>query len=368
MQIQAAVFREPGVPFSIETLNLGSPRKGEVLVKVKAVGVCHSDWHLMTGATKHPVPVVPGHEGAGIVTEVGEGVKGLEVGDHVALNWAPACGSCFYCDRARPNLCATYVEPIWAGTMLDGTTRLKTAEGNPVFHFSALACFAEHCVVPEQCCVTIPKDIPLEIAALIGCAVTTGVGSVLNTAQVEPGSTVVVFGVGGVGLSTVLGAKLAGAAKIIAVDPLKSRLDLARDLGATETLLAHEDVVSQVKSLTEGRGADYVFEAAGVPYVQEMCLNAARPGGTIVFSGISPMGSATNLPGSVIVRQEKTIKGSYYGTAHAPRDFVKYAQAFSDGKLALDKLITNRYPLEQINEAYADMLSGRSARGMIVFP
>lgn len=365
MQIQAAVFREPGRPFSIEELTLDEPREGEVRVRVRAAGICHSDWHLMTGATKHPVPVVPGHEGAGVVEAVGPGVTGVVVGDHVALNWAPSCGSCFYCEKGRPNLCATYVEPIWAGTMLDGTTRLRTLDGEDVYHFSALACFAEACIVPVQCCVPFPKSIPMPIAAVIGCAVTTGVGSVLNTAKVEPGALVVVIGVGGVGLSTVMGARMAGAGLIIAIDPLPERRQAAIDLGADHAFESAS--VAEIRALTEGRGADYVFEAAGIPALQELSLELARPGGVIVFSGISAMGSATNLPGSVIVRQEKTVMGSYYGTSHAARDFVDYAKAYEDGRLALDRLVTRTYPLDQINEAYADMLSGATARGVIVF-
>lgn len=365
--VRAAVFRQAGIPFSVEDLHLEAPKSGEVLVRVKAVGICHSDWHLMTGATSHPVPVVPGHEGAGVIEAVGLGVEGLAVGDHVALNWAPSCGSCFFCAKGRPSLCGTYVEPIWAGTMLDGTTRLTTSAGEPVYHFSALACFAEACVVPHQCCVKLPDSVPFPIAAVIGCAVTTGVGSVLNTAQVEAGSTVAVFGAGGVGLSTVMGARLAGAAKIIAIDPLASRRQAALDMGADYALESGSGALAEVRRLTEGRGADYVFEAAGIPSVQEQCLEAARPGGTIVFSGISPMGSATNLPGSVIVRQEKTIMGSYYGTAHAPRDFVRYADEFAAGRLPLDRLITRSYALDEINGAHADMLSGATARGVIEF-
>jgi len=362
--VRAAVFREPGVPFSIEELNLAEPRSGEVRVRVKAVGICHSDWHLMTGATKHPVPVVPGHEGAGIVEAVGPDVTGLAPGDHVALNWAPSCGACFYCEKGRPSLCGTYVEPIWAGTMLDGTTRFSTSDGDPVFHFSALACFAEACVVPQQCCVKMPTAVPFPIAAVIGCAVTTGVGSVLNTAGVEPGSSVAVYGVGGVGLSTVMGAKMAGATTIIAVDPLPERRQAAIELGAHHAFAAGSP--EEIRAVTQDRGADYVFEAAGIPAVQELCLEVARPGGMVVLSGISPMGSGTNLPGSVIVRQEKTIMGSYYGTAHAPRDFIRYADAYRSGELPLDRLISRTYSLDQINEAYADMLSGATSRGVIV--
>src|SRR5471032_2297191 len=206
MQIRGALLRGVHQPFSIERLELEPPQKGEVLVGMKATGVCHSDWHIVTGATPHPLPVVPGHEGAGVVESIGPGVSSVKVGDHVALNWAPSCGRCFYCLRGKQSLCTAYVEPIWAGTMMDGTTRLSI-DGEPVYHFSALACFAEKAVVPEVCCVPLPKAIPFNVAALIGCAVTTGVGAVLNTAKVPPGCSVAVFGAGGVGLSIVMGAR-----------------------------------------------------------------------------------------------------------------------------------------------------------------
>ena len=366
MKIQAAVFYEPGVPFQVETLDLAAPRAGEVLVKVAAVGVCHSDWHLMTGATKHPLPVVPGHEGAGLVAGVGPGVDRVALGDHVALNWAPNCGKCFYCLNDRPSLCAAYVGPLWAGVMLDGSTRLSK-DGQPVYHFSALACFAEYCVVPQECCVPFSHDVPLNVAALIGCAVTTGVGAVLNTARVKPGSSVAVFGAGGVGLSIIMGAHLAGASRIIAVDKAPAKLEMARTFGATDALLGGPQVNDAIRGLTGRRGADYVFEAVGIPALQEQCLDAARPGGVIVLAGISPMGSGTNLPGAIITRQEKTIMGTYYGSANTARDFPLYGDLYLRGQLPLDRLVSKTYPLQQINEAYADMLSGETGRGVIVF-
>jgi S-(hydroxymethyl)glutathione dehydrogenase / alcohol dehydrogenase len=366
MKIKAAVFREPGVAFSIEALDLADPRDGEVLVRVSAVGVCHSDWHLMTGATQHPVPVVPGHEGAGVVEAVGPGVARVQPGDHVALNWAPNCGTCFYCLNERPSLCGTYVGPLWAGVMLDGSTRLSQ-QGQPVYHFSALACFAEYCVVPQECCVPFDKAVPLPVAALIGCAVTTGVGAVLNTARVKPGSSVAVFGAGGVGLSAIMGAALAGASRIIAVDRTEAKQRLALELGATDALIAGPGVNDEIRALTGGRGADYVVEAIGLPAVQEQCLDAVRPGGTLVLAGISPMGSGTNLPGAVLTRQEKTVMGSYYGSANTARDFPLYGELFLRGKLPLDRMVSKTYALEQINEAYADMLSGEMGRGVIVF-
>lgn len=363
MKIRAAVLHEVGAPFSVHEVDLESPRAGEVLVKVQTVGVCHSDWHLVTGDTKHPLPLVAGHEGAGIVEAIGDGVSKVSVGDLVALNWAPNCGSCFYCTNGRPSLCETYVGPIWAGTMLDGTTRLSL-NGQRLYHYSALACFAEYCVVPEPCCVPMPEGTKAEIAAIIGCAVTTGVGSVLNTAKVSAGASVMVIGAGGVGLSTVLGAKLAGASEISVIDPLESRGRAALELGANKSYTSYKSYQSENENQ---RGPDYVFEAVGKPDLQELALEIVRPGGTVVFSGLSPNDSSTNLPGAKLVRQEKTVMGSYYGTANTARDFPLYANLWREGKLPLEKLISHRYPLEKINQAYADMLDGTSRRGVIVF-
>jgi S-(hydroxymethyl)glutathione dehydrogenase/alcohol dehydrogenase len=365
MRVRAALFTEPHRPFQIETLDLEPPHAGEVLLKVAAAGVCHSDWHLMTGATRHAVPVVPGHEGAGVVEAIGAGVTRVKPGDRVALNWAPNCGGCFYCLNDRPNLCAAYLKPLWAGTMLDGTTRLS-CNGQPVYHFSTLACFADHTVVPQECCVPLPREVPLTVAALIGCAVTTGVGAVLNTARVRPGSSVAVFGAGGVGLSIVLGARLAGASRIIVVDRVEAKRAIALDFGATDVLLAGPGTHDAIRALTNGRGADYVFEAIGSPTVQEQCLDAVRPGGLLVLAGIAPMGSSTNFPGAQLTRQEKTVMGTYYGSANTARDFPLYADLYLRGKLDLERLISRTYPLEQINEAYAEMLSGATARGVIV--
>ena len=244
--------------------------------------------------------------------------------------------------------------------MIDGTTRLRI-NGQPLYHYSALACFAEYCVVPQQCCIKMPPDLKPEIAAVIGCAVATGVGSVLNTAKVGKGSSVVVVGCGGVGLSTVMGARLAGAHPIIAIDPIWSRRLAAIDLGADA---GHEDATA-IKELTGGRGADYVFEAVGKPSLQELAVELTRPGGTTVFSGLSANGSATNIPGSRLVREEKTVMGSYYGTCDAKRDFPLYADYYRQGKLPLDRMVSHRYSLDEINVAYEDMLSGESIRGVI---
>lgn len=362
MIIRAAVVEGVGAPFLVQQVELQEPQPGEVRVRVQAVGVCHSDWHLITGDTKHPMPLVAGHEGAGLVEEVGEGVTKVATGDLVALNWAPNCGSCFYCQHGRPSLCETYVGPIWAGTMLDGTTRLRWRDA-PLYHYSALACFAEYCVVPEPCCVRMPHDLPAEVAAVIGCAVMTGVGSVVNTAKVPAGSTALVIGAGGVGLSTVMGLKLAGAAEVYVIDPLESRCQAAREFGATNTYASP----SSFRSSNSTRGPDFVFEAVGKPKLQELALDLVRPGGTVVLSGLSPNGTATNLPGARLVREEKTVMGSYYGTANTARDFPLLAELWHEGKLPLDQFVSHRYALEEINKAYAEMLDGVSRRGVIVF-
>jgi Zn-dependent alcohol dehydrogenase len=365
MKTRAAVLDGPGSGFRIEGLDLEPPRRGEVLVRVLAAGVCHSDWNLVTGATRHAFPVVAGHEGAGVVEAAGEGVSRLVAGDAVVLSWAPGCGSCFFCLEGRPALCSVYTGPLWAGHLLDGTTRLSR-RGGPVHHFCGLACFAERTVVPEAACVKLGCDVPAPVAALIGCAVTTGVGAVLNTARLRPGSSVAVFGAGGVGLSIILGARLAGASPIIAVDRIEEKRAMARACGADGDCLSGPEALERIRAATGGRGADYVFEATGLPAVQEECLSAARAGGTVVLVGISPMGSATNLPGAIITREEKTVTGCYYGSSRPDRDFPLYARLYLEGKLALDRLVTKTYPLEEINQAYADMVAGRGARGVIL--
>lgn len=389
MRIRAAVLEGPGLPFQVEEVELQEPQAGEVLVQVKAVGVCHSDWHLVSGATEHPFPCVAGHEGSGVVAAVGAGVSKLKVGDPVALNWAPSCGSCFYCKAGRPALCSAYVGPIWAGTMLDGTTRLSR-NGSPLYHYCGLACHAEYTVVPEVSCVPMPHELPFELSALVGCAVATGVGAVLNTARVKPGSSVAVFGCGGVGLSAIMGARVAGAVQILAVDREESKRVHALAVGATEFVLvdrdgrcamrdgedasgerreatggADRDVRCAILDLTEGRGVDYAIECVGARAVQELAFDCLRPGGTLVIAGLSPMGEDTNFPAARLVREEKTVMGSYYGTCDAARDFPDYAAKALAGALPLEKMVSRRYPLAQINEAYADMLSGRVARGIL---
>jgi S-(hydroxymethyl)glutathione dehydrogenase / alcohol dehydrogenase len=367
MKIQAALITAPQQPIRIESLDLDPPRAGEVLVRIKACGVCHSDYHLVTGATKHPLPVVPGHEGAGIVEAVGDGVTHIKPGDHVVLNWAPNCGRCFYCLRGKPNLCDTFVGPVWNGVLLDGTPRLSW-KGEAVYHFSALAAFAEYTVVPQETCVVVRSDVLLTVAALVGCAVTTGVGAVLYSAQVQPGDRVAVYGCGGVGLSVIMGAQLAGAQQIIAIDRVPQKLEMAVQFGATDAIDASQaDVIATVRDMTAGRGADVTFEAVGAPQLQADCVEAARPGGKAVLVGLAAMGSSTPLSGAALVRQEKTVIGSYYGTAHTARDFPFLLDLYAAGKLQLDRLISRTYRLVEINEAFDAMLSGEVARGVVTF-
>lgn len=367
MSIRAAVLEGARQPFRIENLILDAPRAGEVRVRLAACGVCHSDWHVATGDTRQPFPVVCGHEGAGVIDAVGEGVTALKPGDHVILNWAPACDECFYCQHGQPNQCATFTDPLWEGTMLDGTTRLHRADGSPVYAYCGLAAFAEYTVVPHQACIPVRPDVSLVTASLVGCAVATGVGAAWYTADLQPGLSVVVIGCGGVGLNTIQGAAARGAAPIIAVDLNPAKLALAQRFGATHGVLSGGDALAQIRALTGGRGADVAFEAVGTSALQEMAFAAARPGGMVILEGLSPMGTATNLPGAVITRQEKTIKGSYYGSVDARRDFPLFIEEAAAGRLKLDALVSRTWKLEEINDAYAEMLTGEVARGVIVF-
>ena len=366
MEMKAALLTASNTPFRIETVAIDQPKAGEVLIKVGASGVCHSDWHVVEGATRYPMPIIAGHEGAGVVKAVGSGVSQVKPGDRVTLSWRPACGGCFYCQHGQVNLCETYTPALRAGLQLDGTSRVSW-RGEAVHIFSGLGCFAEYVVVPQQSCVPIGNDVPLAAAALLGCAVATGVGAAMYTAAVRPGQSVVVYGAGGVGLNIIQGAKLCGAEPIIAVDNNQAKMEMTREFGATHSLMSNENALDAIHRLTGGRGADHVFESVGLPPLQEEALEATRPGGALTLVGLSPMGSGTNLPGAVITRSEKTIRGSYYGTVNPRRDFPRFVDLYLAGKLKLGELVTRKYSLEQINEAYADMLGGEMARGIIVF-
>lgn len=363
--MRAAVLRETNEPLAIEEVDLAAPGPGEVGVRLEASGVCHSDWNVISGATPNPLPVVLGHEGAGVVDEVGEGVTALAQGDNVILSWLPSCGRCVYCVQGRPVLCEWSTPAMLAGTMPDGTSRLAS-DGGAVFHYSFLSTFAERCVVPEVSCVRIRKDAPLAIGALVGCAVMTGVGAVVNRARVEPGSAVVVFGAGGVGLSAILGAGLAGAGTIVAVDPVPFKRGLAEELGATHVLDPGDgDVAATIRELTGGRGADYAFDMAGAPGLVATAYDAVRPGGMVVAVGVPPIDAVASIPGSRLPREEKIVTGSLYGSCRPHIDMPLVLDLYMAGRLDLDRLVTRTYALDQVNEAFAAMNAGEVARGVI---
>ncbi len=366
MKMKAAVLTETNSPFRIETVDLQPPQAGEVLVKMAASGVCHSDWHIVEGLSYYPLPIICGHEGAGVVEAVGDGVTSVKPGDHATLNFRANCGDCFYCQRGKPNLCEVYTPVLRSGLQIDGTSRVSL-NGEPIFVMTGLGCFAEYVVIPEEACVPIRPDVPLEVAALVGCAVSTGVGAAIYTADVRPGESVAVYGAGGVGLNIIMGAAMCGADPIIAVDANSSKMEIAREFGATHSLYSDDKTVDEIQKLTGGRGADHVFESVGLVALQETAFAATRPGGTLTLVGLTPLGSGTNLPGSVITRTEKVIRGSFYGSVLPQRDFPVFLDLYRNGKLKLDELVTRRYGLDEINEAYQDMLTGEVARGIIVF-
>ncbi|WP_170328500.1 zinc-binding dehydrogenase [Ruegeria arenilitoris] len=365
MKVQAAVMYGVGEPLRVEELELAEPKAGEVRLRMGAAGVCHSDYHVMSGQSGHELPVVLGHEGAGTITAVGAGVEDIAVGDHVVLSWIPYCGKCFFCEHAQTHLCQAYKAPLWDGTMMDGTCRFSNAHG-PVRHLSMLGCWADNVVVPQESCVPIDKAVPFEIAALLGCAVTTGVGAALNRAKVTRGDRVAVIGAGGVGLSIIMGANLAGAEQIIAIDASPAAEIKARELGATHFVDAKKDVGAEIRALTE-HGADHVFEAVGKRMLQRAAIDYCRPGGQVTFVGMDANDATIDLPSTGITRSEINVTGSIFGSACTTRDFNAYGQHFLDGKLPIDQLIGRRYRLEEINNAIDDMLSGKPGRGVILF-
>ncbi|HXV34694.1 MAG TPA: Zn-dependent alcohol dehydrogenase [Gaiellaceae bacterium] len=365
--MRAAVLRELNSPLSVEDVELAEPGPGEVTVRLVASGVCHSDWNVVTGATPNPLPAVLGHEGAGVVEAVGDGVGNVAPGDHVILSWLPSCGTCFYCVQGRGVLCDMAMADMFEGTLPGGSLALSQ-NGGPLYHYSFLSTFAERCVVPETCCVPIRRDAPLEIAALVGCAVMTGFGAAVLRARVEPGSAAVVYGAGGVGLSTVLGCKLAGARAIVAVDPVPFKRETALALGATHAVDPRsDDVAALLRELTDGRGADSAFDTAGAPGVVADAYAAVRRGGIVVAVGIPPVGATAEIPAPSLPREEKVVTGSFYGSCRPHVDMPLVVDLYMDGRLGLDALITTRFALDEINEAFAAMNAGEVARGVIVF-
>ena len=366
MRIRAAVLEETGGSMTIQELELAPPRAGEVLVRLKASGVCHSDQNAIDGTAATRCPAVLGHEGAGVVEAVGEGVDSVRVGDHVALSWAPSCGRCSECLRELPQLCAAAWPAMGEGGLLDGTSRLSR-DGEPVYHYSLISSFAEACVVPERSCVVIPKDVPFEIAGLVGCAVTTGVGAVWNTAKTRPGDRVAVVGCGGVGLSALLGAVAAGAAQVVAVDVSEAKLEVARELGATATVLwagSPDATAEAVREASDG-GVDAAIEATGRVEAMLAAFLSTRNRGAAVLIGIPREDAVLSLPALSIPRMERRVLGSIYGSSRPERDFPLILDLYRRGRLPLDALVSHRLPLERIDEAFAVMHAGEARRAVI---
>ena len=364
--MKAVILYETKQPLRVEDVELDGPEHGEVLVRVAAAGVCHSDYHFMNGDLPITLPCVLGHEGAGVVEEVGSGVSAVTPGDHVVMLFRASCGRCSFCQKGRPALCAMAGKLRNSGRLLDGTSRFHRA-GTDLHHFLGVSCFAERTVLPAEGVVKINPKVSLEVAALMGCSVMTGIGAVMNTAQVEPGASVLVIGAGGVGLNVVMGSVLVGANQVIVADLLDSKLELARSFGATHCINAREhDVVAAVRDLTGGEGVDYAFEVIGNPKTMATAYQAVRRGGTAVAVGIPPFGSEMTINAGELVYQEKTLKGSYYGTARPHADMPRLLDLYLAGRLPLDRLVSRSYPLDKVNEAYDALLAGEVARSVLL--
>lgn len=362
--MRAAVLFEHGQPLRIEELEVDPPKAGEVSIRMAASGVCRSDWHTIRGVHPHALPIVLGHEGSAIVEEVGEGVRDLAPGDHVACSWLPYCGTCRRCAAGRPAICER-LGVFDRGFLGDGTTRFHL--GAVPIHHNVPSSFAEHSVVPANTVFRVDPSLPLEQVALLGCAVMTGVGAVRNTAGVRAGESVVVIGCGGVGLSAIQGARIAGASPIVAVDVVPAKLELASALGATETVLSEGDVEERVRQASGG-GADHAFECLGRPETIELATNVTVAGGTTVLVGMAAPDARAALPALTVTTQEKTIVGSWYGSTVPPRDFPVLADLLRRGDLRLEPMIARTIGLEQLNEAIARFETGEEARSVIAYP
>ncbi len=363
---KAVICREVGKPVVVEEISVEPPRRGEVTVKLAACGVCHSDLSAANGTIPMPPPLVLGHEGAGEVVEVGEGVSTLAAGDHVISSFIYMCGKCRFCVGGRPVLCLEQGKALT--TMPDGSVRTHDAKGNPVSVFSGCGVMAEYATLHVDNLVRIDPKIPLDRAALVSCGVTTGVGAVFNTAKVSPGSTVAVFGCGGVGLNVVQGARIAGAGRIVAIDSNEAKLEMARRFGATDVLTAKpgEDVSKALKKLTGG-GPDYAFECVGNGELAATAYRSICRGGLAVVVGVAKPGDSTSIRTMTLPFEEKTLTGSYFGSCVPRIDFPRMLGLYMGGKLMLDELITRRYAIEEAPQAFADLESGKNARGVIVF-
>jgi alcohol dehydrogenase len=353
-------------PISIEQIDLDPPGRDEVLVQVKAASLCHSDLSTVNGDRPRQMPMVLGHEAAGVVVECGAGVADMAAGDHVVLVFAPTCGHCAPCTEGRPNLCEPGQQANGAGLLLGGARRLSRA-GEAVYHHVGVSAFAEYCVVNRGSLVKIDRELPFDEAALFGCAVLTGVGAVTNTARVHAGASVAIVGLGGVGLNALLGAQLAGARDIVAIDIHDDKLELAKNLGATATVNARAaDAAAQVKDLTRG-GVDYAFEMAGSVQAMELSYRVTRRGGTTITAGLPHPDHRWPLQHVNLTAEERTVKGSYMGSCVAARDMPRYIALYRQGRLPVNRLLSSHIRLEDINAGFDALAGGHTVRQIILF-
>ncbi|MBV8235043.1 MAG: Zn-dependent alcohol dehydrogenase [Acidimicrobiia bacterium] len=352
-----------------DDVDLESPHAGEVKVRMGASGVCHSDLSVQNGTLMGVAPIILGHEGAGIIEEVGEGVTDFKPGDHVVISWVPQCGECYFCTRGQGELCKAADASLASGGLLDGTPRFSW-KGAPLSQMAASGTFSEVSVIPESGAVKIPDDVDMKVAALIGCGVLTGVGAALNTADIRKGDTVAVVGCGGVGLNVIQGARIAGAGEIIAIDMNETKLQMAKEFGATATINASQgDPVSQVMSMTEERGADVAFEVIGLGPTIDQTITMTRRGGQAILVGVPRMDVMVTIPAFLgLVLQEKTIKGCWYGSSNVREDVPKLIDLYKKGDLKLDELISREISLDEVNDAFEAMKTGEVARSVIVYP
>ncbi|WP_421844032.1 zinc-dependent alcohol dehydrogenase family protein [Marinobacter algicola] len=375
MKIRAAVLETIGAPqpfdktrpLTLEELELDPPGDHEVLVQIRAAGLCHSDLSVIDGNRPRPMPMALGHEAAGVVKAVGAGVTDLSPGDHVVTVFVPSCGHCSPCAEGRPALCEPAAIANNAGTLVGGEHRLHRADGTPVNHHLGVSAFADHAVVSRHSLVRIDPDLPFHHAALFGCAVLTGVGAAINSADIKAGQTVAVIGLGGVGLNSVLGALVAGAGQVIAIDLDEDKLAMAKSLGASAGInAADEDCVSQVKALTNG-GVDCAIEMAGSEKALELAYQVTRRGGTTVTGGLAHPDRKVSIQQVSLVAEERTLKGSYVGSCVPVRDVARYVSLFRQGRLPVDKLLSDTLTLDEINEGFERLANGKAIRQVILF-
>ncbi len=361
--VKGAVMHNFMEPLRIESLKLKAPREDEVVVKLVASGVCHSDLSVTQMKLPIPPPVVLGHEGAGIVEEVGKGVRDLQRGDHVVLAWSANCGKCHYCIAGSSHLCEQAIL-----SAMQGQEAVFELDGTDVSRMAGVGSFADHTIVRATSAIKVRDDAPLDRCCLVGCGVMTGVGAAINTAKVRPGQTVAVFGCGGVGLNVIQGAALSGAARIIGVDLAPKKLEMAKAFGATDTVNPSDgDPADQIRSLTDGLGVDYAFEVIGIPAVVVQAYMSLKRGGKAIIVGVVPMGQNVEIPGMMLALEEKSLVGSLYGSANLRRDIPSLIDLYMSKKLKLDELVSRRIKVDQVNDAFQAMEKGEVARSVIVY-